>query len=73
MGLLAVEMEAAALHAFAEARGRKVVCTALVTNAMGTVEGHFEKGHANGARDSLAAFLDVAAAWREGAQQARER
>jgi len=62
MGLLAVEMEASALYAFSEARGRKVVCIAYVTNAMGTTEGDFEKGHANGARASLDLFLDVAAA-----------
>jgi purine-nucleoside phosphorylase len=31
-GLLAVEMEAAALYAFAEARAKRVVCFAHVTN-----------------------------------------
>ena len=31
-GILAVEMEAAALYAFAEARKRPVICFALVTN-----------------------------------------
>ncbi len=53
-GLLAVEMEAAALYAFAEARGKQVICFAHVTNQMGVVEGDFEKGHANGAADALA-------------------
>lgn len=53
-GLLAVEMEAAALYAFARARGRAVVCFAHVTNRMGQVEGDFEKGHANGTADALA-------------------
>lgn len=62
MGLLAVEMEASALYAFSEARGKKVVCIAYVTNSMGTTEGDFEKGHANGARPSLDLFLQVAAA-----------
>jgi len=52
-GVLAVEMEAAALYAFAEARRRPVVCFAHVTNQMGQVEGDFEKGQANGARASL--------------------
>jgi uridine phosphorylase len=52
-GLLAVEMEAAALYAFARARGRPVVCFAHVTNRMGRIEGDFEKGHADGTTDAL--------------------
>ena len=52
-GVLAVEMEAAALYAFAEARGRDVLCFAHVTNQMAQVEGDFEKGEANGAHDAL--------------------
>ena len=52
-GVLAVEMEAAALYAFAVARGRPVICFAHVTNQMGRTDGDFEKGEANGARDAL--------------------
>lgn len=52
-GLLAVEMEAAALYAFAKARGKQVVCFAHVTNQMGRIDGDFEKGHADGATDAL--------------------
>ena len=52
-GALAVEMEAAALYAFARARRRDVLCFAHVTNQMAVVEGDFEKGEADGARDSL--------------------
>jgi uridine phosphorylase len=52
-GLLAVEMEAAALYAFPLARGRSVLCVAHVTNQMGREDGDFEKGEANGARDAL--------------------
>jgi len=52
-GILAVEMEAAGLYAFAEARGRAVICLAHVTNQMGTIEGDFEKGEANGAAAAL--------------------
>jgi uridine phosphorylase len=52
-GILAVEMEAAGLYAFAEVRGRAVVCFAHVTNQMGTIEGDFEKGEANGTDDAL--------------------
>jgi len=53
-GLLAVEMEAAALYAFAQARGKAVICFAHVTNQMGQIEGDFEKGHADGTTDALA-------------------
>lgn len=59
-GLLAVEMEAAALYAFAEARQRSVICFAHVTNQMGQVEGDFEKGHANGATEALRIVVKVA-------------
>ncbi|PIQ91054.1 MAG: uridine phosphorylase [Candidatus Omnitrophica bacterium CG11_big_fil_rev_8_21_14_0_20_41_12] len=47
-GLLAVEMEAAALYAFAQARKKKVVCFAHVTNQMGMIDKDFEKGKDNG-------------------------
>jgi uridine phosphorylase len=47
-GALCVEMEAAALYAFAEARKRRVACVAHLTNTMGQREGDFEKGDANG-------------------------
>ena len=52
-GALAVEMEAAALYAFAQARQRAVLCFAHVTNQMAVIEGDFEKGEADGARESL--------------------
>lgn len=61
-GILAVEMEAAALYAFAEARGHPVLCFAHVTNQMGQV-GDFEKGEANGAIASLALVHAVAETW----------
>ena len=53
MGLLGVEMEAAALYSFAAARQRRVLCLAHVTNTMGQALDDFEKGEANGARDAL--------------------
>jgi len=59
-GILAVEMEAAGLYAFAQARGRAVVCLAHVTNQMGTIEGDFEKGEADGTADALAVIARVA-------------
>lgn len=51
--LLAVEMEAAALYAFAEVSKRPVVCFAHVTNQMGRVDGDFEKGEADDSKDAL--------------------
>jgi uridine phosphorylase len=52
-GILAVEMEAAALYAFAAARARPVICFAHVTNQMAQDEGDFEKGAFAGACDAL--------------------
>lgn len=48
-----VEMEAAALYAFGEARRRAVVCLAHITNSMAVDGDDFEKGAANGAIDAL--------------------
>jgi uridine phosphorylase len=59
-GLLAVEMEAAALYAFAQARGKPVLCFAHVTNQMASIEGDFEKGEADGAIDALAVIAAAA-------------
>jgi len=53
-GVLAVEMEAAALYAFARAAGVQVLCLAHVTNTMGQTEQDCEKGEADGAADALA-------------------
>jgi uridine phosphorylase len=63
-GILAVEMEAAALYAFAKARGRTVLCFAHVTNQMGRIEGDFEKGAADGAEASLKVISLAAGRWR---------
>jgi uridine phosphorylase len=52
-GILAVEMEAAALYAFAAARSAPVICLAHVTNQLGCVEGDFDKGDGNGAFGSI--------------------
>ena len=62
-GLLAVEMEAAALYAFAAARGKPVLCFAHVTNQMAQSEGDFEKGEADGAVDALSVIGAAAKAW----------
>ena len=66
-GLLAVEMEAAALYAFAAARSRPVVCFAHVTNQMARIEGDFEKGEADGTVDAIAVIRAAAEAWRQRA------
>jgi uridine phosphorylase len=52
-GILAVEMEAAALYAFATSREARVLCVAHVTNTMGLADQDFEKGEADGSSDAL--------------------
>ena len=66
-GVLAVEMEAAALYAFARARGRQVLCIAHVTNQMAQIQGDFEKGAAAGAKESLKIISLIARRWRRRA------
>jgi uridine phosphorylase/SAM-dependent methyltransferase len=51
--ILAVEMESAALYAFAAARGKRVLCFAHVTNTMGQRDREFEKGQEDGVTQSL--------------------
>ncbi len=62
-GILAVEMEAAALYAFAKAREKDVICFAHVTNRMGTVENDFEKGEEEGSKDALDLLTLTAERW----------
>src|SRR5258708_2513791 len=52
-GILAVEMEAAALYTFARVTGAKVLCLAHVTNTMGRTDQDFEKGEADGTAEAL--------------------
>lgn len=61
-GILAVEMEAAALYAFARASNTKVLCLAHVTNTMAVAEQDFEKGEASGTVDALRVLEAVIAA-----------
>jgi uridine phosphorylase len=58
-GVLAVEMEAAALYTFAHARGKSVLCLAHVTNTMGQAERDFEKGDSDGTTDALQVLAAV--------------
>jgi len=53
LGILAVEMEAAALYTFAKATKARVLCLAHVTNTMGQTGQDFEKGEADGTADAL--------------------
>ena len=62
-GVLAVEMEAASLYAFAAATGHPVLCLAQVTNQLGCVEGDFEKGEQDGACAALTLLSAFAGAW----------
>ena len=64
-GVLAVEMEAAGLYAFAEARGRKLLCFAYVTNTMAVAGDDFEKGEADGTVEALRVASAAARAWME--------
>jgi len=63
LGILAVEMEASALYAFAQACHKSVICFAHVTNMMGNIEGDFEKGEAEGSRDALKLLSVTANKW----------
>jgi uridine phosphorylase len=68
-GILAVEMEAAALYTFARAVGVRILCLAHVTNTMGLAGDDFEKGEADGTRDALAVLgATIAACWDRDAE-----
>jgi uridine phosphorylase len=62
-GILGVEMEAAALYAFAEAASKEVICFAQITNQMGRIEGDFEKGAAQGSHAALEIIGLTAQRW----------
>jgi uridine phosphorylase len=53
LGADCVEMEVAALYAFALARRKDVICIAHITNSMARSKGDFEKGVESGSIDSL--------------------
>jgi uridine phosphorylase len=66
-GILAVEMEAAALYTFARKRGKPVLCLAHITNTMGLADRDFEKGEADGTADALSILETLARALTDGA------
>ena len=53
LGIHAVDMEAAALYAFAKAKNKHVICFAHLTNTMAQQHGDFEKGEENGSVKAL--------------------
>jgi uridine phosphorylase len=55
-----VEMESAALYAYAAARDRDVLCLAHVTNTMAVSGDDFEKGQANGALSAITMTAAIA-------------
>lgn len=59
-GVLAVEMEAAALYTFAHAARVPVLCIAHVTNTMGQAGQDFEKGEMDGASEALTVVEAIA-------------
>lgn len=73
IGVAAVEMEAAALYAFARAKGHPVLCLAHVTNQLGRIENDFEKGIDNGARTSLDLVEAFVSRWLAGGELTREK
>jgi nucleoside phosphorylase len=60
-GILGVEMEAAALYAFAHSAGVPLLCLAHITNTMGQDGADFEKGEADGTADALRVLESVIA------------
>ncbi len=70
-GALCVEMEAAALYAYASAGGRDVVCLAHVTNAMAVDGDDFEKGADSGVAATLAVVRAAAGAILSGGDGGR--
>ena len=59
-GVTAVEMEAAALYAFAKAKNNKVICFAHLTNTMAQEGEDFEKGLENGSLEALEIIYQTA-------------
>ncbi|MDQ6662234.1 MAG: nucleoside phosphorylase, partial [Chloroflexota bacterium] len=68
-GILAVEMEAAALYALASKKQKDIICFAHVTNQMGQTEGDFEKGEAAGSATALEVIRQTAQSWQHWRRQ----
>ncbi len=70
-GVLAVEMQAASLFAFARAREAHVAMVALVSNGVDEVSGQFDTGGHDFRTGVLAAVARAAAAFLSGGEQSR--
>jgi purine-nucleoside phosphorylase len=73
LGILAVEMEAAALYALASARQKSIICFAHVTNSMGQTEGDFEKGQEQGSTTNLEVLSQTARVWQTSRSPLEEK
>jgi uridine phosphorylase len=62
-GIAAVEMEAAALYALAQAKQYEIICFAHVTNQMAQQGDDFEKGLDQGSQTALSVIGQVAHGW----------
>lgn len=71
-GILAVEIEAAALYALATQKQKDIVCFVHVTNQMGQTEGDFEKGEASGSVTALHVIHQTAQHWQRWQEQSFE-
>jgi uridine phosphorylase len=65
-GILAVEMEAAALYALAQAKQFAIVCFAHVTNQMAQQGDDFEKGPDQGSQAALQVISQTTRGWLQG-------
>lgn len=63
-GAVCVEMEAAGLYAYAQARRRDVVCVAHLTNAPGPVVNTFDKGPDHGVDQAITVITAIVGALR---------
>lgn len=70
-GAIAVEMESAALYAYAHVSQRPIVCFAQVTNELAVNDGDFEKGPHAGAEAALAMVAAIARGWRSRQEEHR--
>jgi uridine phosphorylase len=71
-GILAVEMEAAALYALAQAKQYAIVCFAHVTNQMAQQGDDFEKGPDQGSQAALRVIRHTAQYWLQRCAQTDE-
>ena len=71
LSILGVEMEAAALYAFAQARRKPVICLAHVTNTMARRDGDFEKGAGGGSPEAMEMIDLVVQAWLSQRERSR--